>query len=138
MQATFEPLLRANGPEFGCTQVYGKLVVHYEENDDDVIVVVQDLKSKEFKKYRSRYLVAYDGNRSDTRNKEGIHFHGVGTLRNSLSIRVAGNMSSYLDTRSVYGVIQINNPEVNSKSRLENQGMSQTGCSRMEASVHRG
>ena len=138
MQATFEPLLRANGPEFGCTQVYGKLVVHYEENDDDVIVVVQDLKSKEFKKYRSRYLVACDGNRSSTRNKEGIHFDGVGTLRNSLSIRVAGNMSSYLDTRSVYGVIQINNPEVNSKSRLENQGMSQTGCSRMEASVHRG
>ncbi|KAF3044654.1 hypothetical protein E8E12_007617 [Didymella heteroderae] len=121
-QAMFEPLLRANGPKFGCTQVYGKLVVHYEEYKDGVIVVVQDNKSKEFKKYRSKYLVACDGNRSSTRRKEDIRFDGVGTLRNSLSIRVAGNLIPYLGTRSVYGVIYVNNPEVNGGFRLENQG----------------
>ena len=65
----FEPLLRGNGPEFGCTQVYGKLVVHYDENDDGVIVVVHNFKSKEFRKYRSKYLVACDGNRSSTQAK---------------------------------------------------------------------
>ncbi|KAL1611041.1 hypothetical protein SLS59_000678 [Nothophoma quercina] len=121
-QAMFEPLLRANGPRFGCTQVYGMLVVHYEENDDGVIVVIQDLKSREFKKYRSKFLVACDGNRSSTRSKEGIKFDGVGALRNSLSIRVAGDMSPYLGTRSVYGVIYVNNAEVNGGFRLENRG----------------
>lgn len=123
-QAMFEPLLRANGPKFGCTQMYGKLVVHYKEHDDGVIVVVQDLKTKDLKKYRSKYLVACDGNRSSTRQKEGINFNGVGTLRNSLSIRVAGNLSPYLGTRSIYGVIYVNNPEVNGGFRLENGGRS--------------
>lgn len=121
-QAMFEPLLRANGPKFGCTQEYGKLVVHYEEDNDGVIVVVQDLATKELKKYRSKYLVACDGSRSSTRRKEGISFDGVGTLRNSLSIRIAGNLSPFLGTRSVYGVIYVNNSEVNGGFRLENQG----------------
>jgi 2-polyprenyl-6-methoxyphenol hydroxylase-like FAD-dependent oxidoreductase len=123
-QAMFEPLLRANGAKFGCTQVYNQLVVHYEEDDDGVLVVVQDLKTKELKKYRSKYLVACDGNRSGTRIREGISFDGDGTLRNSLSIRVSGDLSPYLGTRSVYGVIYVNNTEVNGGFRLENQGQS--------------
>lgn len=121
-QAMFEPLLRANGPKFGCTQVYGKLVVHYEELDDGVLVVVQDLESKEYKKYKSKYLVACDGNRSSTRQREGIKFEGVGNLRNSLNIRVNGDLSPYLGTRSIYGVIYVNNSEINGGFRLENQG----------------
>lgn len=124
-QAMFEPLLRANGPKFGCTQMWGQLVVHYEEDNDGVLVVVQDLNTKELKKYKSRYLVACDGYRSSTRSKEGISLDGVGTLRNSISIRVAGNMSPYLGNRSVYGVIYVNNTEVNGGFRLENHG--QTG-----------
>lgn len=119
-QAMFQPLLRANGSKFGCTQVHNQLVLDYEEDEDDVLVVVQDLKTKELKKYRSKYLVACDDNRSSTRKKEGISFDGDGTLRNSLSIRTAGNLSPYLGTRSVYGVIYVNNAEVNGGFRLEN------------------
>lgn len=121
-QAMFEPLLRANGPKFGCTQLWGQLVVHYEEDENGVLVVIQDLMTEELKKYRSKYLVACDGVRSSTRRKEGIGFDGVGTLRNSLSLRVAGNMSPYLGTRSIYGVMYVNNPEVSSGFRLENRG----------------
>lgn len=123
-QAMFEPLLRANGPKFGCAQVYNQLVVHYEGDDDGVLVVVQNLKTKELKKYRSKYLVACDGSRSGTRKREGISFDGDGTLRNSLSIRVSGDLSPYLGTRSVYGVIYVNNTEVNGGFCLENQGQS--------------
>lgn len=84
--------------------------------------MVQDLKTQKLKKYRSKYLIACDGNRSSTRRKEGISFDGVGTLRNSLSIRVAGDLRPYLGTRSVYGVIYVNNAEINGGFRLENQG----------------
>ncbi|KAH7134866.1 FAD binding domain-containing protein [Dendryphion nanum] len=121
-QAMFEPLLRVNADKFGCTQMYGKLVVHYEEDDDGVLVVVLDLKTKEYKKYRTKYLVACDGNRSATRVKEGIELHGVGTLRNSLSIRIAGDLTPHLGTRSVHGVIYVLNPDISGGFRLENQG----------------
>ncbi|KAF3041432.1 hypothetical protein E8E11_006214 [Didymella keratinophila] len=86
-----------------------------------ILLSYYDLKTKELKKYRSKYLVACDGNRSNTRRKEGISFDGVGTLRNSLSIQVAANLSPCLGTRSVYGVIYVNNAEVNGGFRLENQ-----------------
>jgi hypothetical protein len=86
-----------------------------------VIVVVQDFKPKEFKKYRSKYLVVCDGNQGSTRSKEGIKFDGVGTPRNSLSIQVAGNLSPYPGTRPVYGVIYISNPKVNGGFCLEDQ-----------------
>ncbi|KAJ4319011.1 hypothetical protein N0V94_004148 [Neodidymelliopsis sp. IMI 364377] len=121
-QAMFEPLLRANAGKFGCTQLYGKLVVHYEEEVDGVLVVVQDIKTKEYKKYKARYLVACDGNRSSTRIKEGIKLSGAGTLRNSLSMRIVGDLTPHLGTRSVHGVVYVLNPDISGGFRLENQG----------------
>lgn len=121
-QAMFEPLLRSNAGKFGCTQLYGKLVVHYEEEANGVLVVVQDLKTKGCKKYRAQYLVACDGNRSSTRIKEGIKLSGVGTLRNSLSMRIVGDLTPHLGTRSVHGVVYVLNPDISGGFRLENQG----------------
>ncbi|KAH7357519.1 FAD binding domain-containing protein [Pyrenochaeta sp. MPI-SDFR-AT-0127] len=121
-QAMFEPLLRANAARYGCTQIYGKLVVHYEEDKDGVLVVVQDLKTEKYKKYRAKYLIGCDGNRSSTRIKEGIKVSGAGILRNSLSIRISGDLSSHLGTRSVYGVVYVLNPNISGGFRLENHG----------------
>ncbi|KAJ4351121.1 uncharacterized protein N0V89_006460 [Didymosphaeria variabile] len=121
-QAMFEPLLRANAGKFGCTQMYGKLVVHYEEDESGVLVVVQDTKSQEYRKYRAQYLVAADGNRSSTRIKEGIKLSGAGTLRNSLSIRIVGDLTPHLGTRSVHGVVYVLNPNISGGFRLEDQG----------------
>ncbi|UPX20210.1 uncharacterized protein EKO05_0010450 [Ascochyta rabiei] len=123
-QAMFEPLLRANAGKFGCTQLYGRLVVHYEEDEDGVLVVVKDLNNQEYKKYRAKYLVACDGNRSSTRVKEGIKLSGAGVLRNSLSLRITGDMSPHLGTRSVHGVIYVLNSNISGGFRLENQGQS--------------
>lgn len=39
-----------------------------------------------------------------------------------MSIQVAGNMSPYLGTQSVYCVIYTSNPEFNGGFRLKNQG----------------
>ncbi|KAH6618440.1 FAD binding domain-containing protein [Boeremia exigua] len=121
-QAMFEPLLRSNALRFGCTQLYGKLVVHYEEDATGVLVVVQDLETKKYKKYRAQYLVACDGNRSSTRIKEGIKLSGVGTLRNSLSMRIVGDLTPHLGSRSVHGVVYVLNSDVSGGFRLENQG----------------
>lgn len=121
-QAMFEPLLRSKASRFGCTQMYGKLVVHYEEDEAGVLVVVQDLETKQYQKYRAQYLVACDGNRSSTRIKEGIKLSGAGVLRDSLSIRIVGNLARYLGTRSVHGVVYVLNPNVSGGFRLENQG----------------
>ncbi|KAL6704162.1 hypothetical protein ACN47E_008722 [Coniothyrium glycines] len=121
-QAMFEPLLRANAKKFGCTQTYGKQVVHYEEDDSGVLVVVQDIKTQEYKKYRTQYLVACDGNRSSTRIREDIKLHGAGTLRNSLSMRIKGDLTPHLGTRSVHGVVYVLNPKISGGFRLENQG----------------
>ncbi|KAH7072042.1 FAD binding domain-containing protein [Paraphoma chrysanthemicola] len=121
-QAMFEPLLRANASKFGCTQLYGQLVVHYEEGENDVLVVVQDMKTQEYKKYRAKYLVAADGNRSSTRVKEGIRLNGVGTLRDSLSMRIVGDLTPHLGSRSVHGVVYVLNPRISGGFRLENEG----------------
>lgn len=121
-QAMFEPLLRSNAGKFDCTQLYGKLVVHYEEDANGVLVVVQDLKTKEYKKLRAQYLVACDGNRSSTRVKEGIMLRGSGTLRDSLSMRIVGNLAPHLGTRSVHGVVYVLNSNISGGFRLEDQG----------------
>jgi len=121
-QNMFEPLLRRRAADFGSEQVFGKTVLHYEEDDDGVIVVVQDAETKALKKYRTKYLVAADGNRSATRAKEGIEWHGPGLLSNSISVNFHANLTPYLGERAVHGVTYVNNPKLSGGFRLEQKG----------------
>jgi len=120
----FEPLLRANAAKFNCTQRYGVNVIHYEEYSDGVIVIVQDTTSKLCKKYKTQYLVACDGNRSPTRRKEKIEWKGAGILRNSLSIKFQADLTPFLGSRAVHGVVYVVNDNISGGFRLENKGKS--------------
>lgn len=121
-QDMFEPLLRRNARKFGADQKFGQVVMHYEQCVDGVIVIVRDVETGELKKYKTKYLVAADGNRSATRRHEGIEWHGPGYLANSISINLKANLVPYLGTRAVHGVTYIVNPEFTGGFRLDAGG----------------
>ncbi|KAF4552361.1 FAD-binding domain-containing protein 48 [Elsinoe fawcettii] len=121
-QNMFEPLLREKAKDYGAEQFFGQTVVHYEEVEDGVIVVVQDLETKGYKKYKTKYLVASDGNRSATREKEGIEWRGPGLLEQAISINFKANLTPYLGTRAVHGVTYIQNEKISAGFRLESGG----------------
>lgn len=121
-QNMFEPLLRKSARDFGAQQVFGEAVVHYEEQSDGVLVVVQDVNTKGYKKYKTDYLVACDGNRSPTRARENIEWHGPGVLGECISINFTADLAPYLGTRAVHGVTYINNPHISAGFRLESGG----------------
>ncbi|KAJ5547314.1 hypothetical protein N7494_004899 [Penicillium frequentans] len=121
-QNMFEPLLRREAYRFGGKQSFGTRVVHYEEKQDGVIVVCQDIVTEKYTKYKTQYLVACDGNRSATRRKEGIEWHGPGIFGNNLSINFKANLTPFLGSRAVHGVTYVNNKDVSAGFRLENGG----------------
>lgn len=121
-QNMFESLLRQNAKDYGALQVFGETVVHYEEQADGVVVVVQNTETKAFKKYRADYLVACDGNRSATRAKENIECYGPGVLGDAISINFKADLTPYLGTRAVHGVTYISNSNIDVGFRLESGG----------------
>ncbi|CEL02180.1 hypothetical protein ASPCAL03352 [Aspergillus calidoustus] len=121
-QNMFEPLLRREAHRFGAQQVFSTRVVHYEEQDDGVIVVTQDIATGDYKKYKAKYLVACDGNRSPTRRREGIEWRGPGTFGNNVSINFRADLTPYLGSRAIHGVTYIVNEEISGGFRLENGG----------------
>ncbi|PYH67654.1 uncharacterized protein BO88DRAFT_426878 [Aspergillus vadensis CBS 113365] len=121
-QNMFEPLLRREAHRFGAKQVFSTRVVHYDEHDDSVIVVVQNLTTGKYSKYKTQYLVACDGNRSPTRRKEGIEWIGPGTFGNNISINFRADLTPYLGSRAVHGVTYVVNKDVSGGFRLEDGG----------------
>jgi 2-polyprenyl-6-methoxyphenol hydroxylase-like FAD-dependent oxidoreductase len=121
-QNIFEPLLRESAKNFHADQQFGKKVVHYEERQDGVIVVVEDVATGELKKYLADYLVSSDGNRSATREKEQISWHGPGLLGSSISVNFRADRRPYLGTRAKHGVTYIMNPKIDAGFRLESRG----------------
>ncbi|CVK96623.1 related to phenol 2-monooxygenase [Fusarium mangiferae] len=121
-QNMFEPLLRKRAKEFGATQEFNETVVHYEELSDGVLVVVQNVQSKAYRKFKTKYLVSCDGNRSATRRKEGIEWQGPGVLGESISINFKADLTPYLGTRAKHGVTYISNPAIDAGFRLESGG----------------
>ncbi|SCV36754.1 related to phenol 2-monooxygenase [Fusarium fujikuroi] len=121
-QNMFEPLLRKRAKEFGAAQEFSETVVHYEELSDGVLVVVQNVQSKTYRKFKSKYLVSCDGNRSATRRKEGIEWQGPGVLGESISINFKSDLTPYLGTRAKHGVTYISNPAIDAGFRLEGGG----------------
>ncbi|TKX22759.1 FAD-binding domain-containing protein 24 [Elsinoe australis] len=121
-QNMFEPLLRQRAKDYGAEQFFGQTIVHYEEVEDGVIVVVQDTETKKLKKYKTNFLVASDGNRSATRAKEDIEWRGPGLLQQAISINFKANLAPYLGTRAVHGVTYINNEKISAGFRLESGG----------------
>lgn len=118
-QNMFEPLVRSSGGDYGAEQVFSTRVVHYEEQDDGVIVILENLETGKYSKYKTDYLVACDGNRSATRRKEGIEWNGPGTFGNNLSINFEANLAPFLGPRAVHGVTYVVNERVNVGFRLE-------------------
>ncbi|KAJ9267104.1 hypothetical protein DTO212C5_6169 [Paecilomyces variotii] len=121
-QAMLEPILLEYAPRFGYTPQYETKIVHYEEEADGVIVVVQELRTQKYKKYKTQYLVACDGNRSSTRRKEGIELNGHGILSSSLNIRFKADIKRLLGSRSRHGVMYITTPHITGAFRQENRG----------------
>ncbi|KAI8711052.1 FAD-binding-3 domain-containing protein [Fusarium sp. LHS14.1] len=121
-QAMLEPILAEYAPMSNYNLVYGKIIVHYEERSDGVIVVVKDIATDTYKKYKSQYLVACDGNRSATRRREGIKMEGPGILGNNLNIRFKADMKKVLGDRARHGIIYITTPHIKGAFRQENSG----------------
>ncbi|KAH6997373.1 FAD binding domain-containing protein [Ilyonectria destructans] len=121
-QRMFEPILGAHSDKYDSVQLHGHEVLHYEELEDEVIVTVKTLDSGEIKKHKARYVVACDGNRSPTRQKEGISWDGPGILRNSLSVSFKSDLSPFIGKRMVHGVIYVANEKIGGGFRLENEG----------------
>ncbi|KAG5755194.1 hypothetical protein H9Q70_002219 [Fusarium xylarioides] len=121
-QNMFEPLLRKRAKEFGAAQEFSETVVHYEELSDGVLVVVQNVQTKRYRKFNTKYLVSCDGNRSATRRKEGIEWQGPGVLGESISINFKADLTPYLGTRAKHGVTYISNPAIDAGFRLESGG----------------
>ncbi|KAK4936728.1 hypothetical protein LTR10_022452 [Elasticomyces elasticus] len=123
-QSMFEPIMGDNAEKFqvGAVQQHGHEVVHYEEQSDGVIVVVRPVGTNDFKKYKAPYVVACDGGRSPTRQKEGIKWDGPGVLRNSLGVSFEADMTPYLGTRAVHGVIYVANSKIGGGFRMDKGG----------------
>ncbi|KAM0342879.1 hypothetical protein ACHAPU_009083 [Fusarium lateritium] len=121
-QNMFEPLLRENAVGFGAIQEFNESVVHYEEQLDGVVVVVQNAQSNKLRKFKTKYLVSCDGNRSATRRKEGIQWKGPGVLGQSISVNFHADLTPYLGTRAKHGVTYIANPKIDAGFRLESGG----------------
>ncbi|KAM3065588.1 hypothetical protein ACMFMG_011298 [Clarireedia jacksonii] len=121
-QNMFEPLLREKARNLGAVQVFGAKVVHYEEQVDGVLVVVEDSETGHVKKYLADYLVATDGNRSATRAKEGIQWHGPGVIGSSISINFRADLRPYLGTRAKHGTVYVKNAKIDGGFRLESGG----------------
>lgn len=121
-QNMFEPLLRSEAKRFNAEQRFGQQVVHYEESDSDVLVVVEDVETKQLKKYKTKFLVASDGNRSAVRQKENIDWSGPGYVGNNISINFRANLTPYLGERAVHGTTYVRNANINGGFRLEPKG----------------
>ncbi|KAF4548397.1 FAD-binding domain-containing protein 34 [Elsinoe fawcettii] len=121
-QSMFEPILGQNADKFLSTQIHGHLVVDYHEGPEGVDVIVRDLESKKLKRYKAHYLVACDGHRSSTRTKEEMRWEGPGVLRNSLSLNFKADLTPYLGTRAVHGVVYVSNAKIGGGFRLSNGG----------------
>ncbi|KAJ4246083.1 hypothetical protein NW762_013828 [Fusarium torreyae] len=121
-QRMFEPILGANAERFNSEQRHGHEVLLYEEKDDHVLVVVKELSTGDIKKYRASYVVACDGNRSPTRQKEGISWEGPGILRNSLGVSFKSDLSPFIGKRMVHGVVYVANKDIGGGFRLEDEG----------------
>jgi len=121
-QNMFEPLLHSRGKEFGAIQKFSTAVVHYEEEDDGVLVVVQDVETLQYSKYKAQYVVACDGNRSPVRRAENIPWNGPGIQGNNISVNLKADLAPYLGVRAVHGVTYINNNKINAGFRLEGGG----------------
>lgn len=121
-QPMLEPILHQYAPMTKFNTEFGKEIVHYDEQDDGVIVVVKDLATGEYKKYKTQYLVSCDGNRSHTRKKEGIKMRGQGVLGNGLSIRFRADLSKLLGDRARHGIIYVQRPRIQGAFRQEQRG----------------
>ncbi|KAH7462834.1 hypothetical protein FOMA001_g18475 [Fusarium oxysporum f. sp. matthiolae] len=122
-QRMFEPILSQNAERLNSEQRHGHQVLLYEEQKDHVVVVVvKDLNIGDVKKYKTPYVVACDGNRSPTRQKEGISWDGPGILRNSLGVSFKSDLSPFIGKRMGHGVVYVANKDIGGSFRLENEG----------------
>lgn len=121
-QAMLEPILLEYGPKYNYNPRYRHEVVHYEEQEDGVIVVVKDLDNEKLKKYKTQYLVACDGNRSPTRRKEGILMQGRGVIGHGVNIRFRADLHKLMGPRVKHGILYLARDDIKGGFRQEEYG----------------
>jgi 2-polyprenyl-6-methoxyphenol hydroxylase-like FAD-dependent oxidoreductase len=122
-QDALEPILRARAEQLGARLRYRTECLSLEQDADGVSAVVRDLESGEQRAVRSRYVVAADGNRSQTRERLGIGLRGHGLLSNSITIyfRSERDLEPLLAGRN-HGVNYVTNPALRGFFRLDRRG----------------
>ena len=85
-QDALEPILAARAKELGARLRYTTELRSFEQDDNGVTALVRDLQSGVESTVRANYLVAAEGNRSQTREALGVGMHGHGLLSESITI----------------------------------------------------
>ena len=98
------------------------MYLHYEQQAEDIIVIIRDEETGDLKKYKTQYLVSSDGNRSATRLKEGIEWYGSGHIANAISINFRADLEPWHDIRAVHGITYISNLTISGGFRLDAGG----------------
>jgi 2-polyprenyl-6-methoxyphenol hydroxylase-like FAD-dependent oxidoreductase len=122
-QDALEPILRSRAEQLGARLRYRTECLSLEQDADGVSAVVRDLESGAQRTVRSRYVVAADGNRSQTRERLAIGLRGHGLLSNSITIyfRSERDLEPLLEGRN-HGVNYVTNPTLRGFFRLDRRG----------------
>lgn len=120
-QQTFEPLLRKRAMENGADIRFSTEMIDFQQDDEGVTALLQNIDTGSKELVRSRYMVGCDGNRSLTRKKLGIPVKGHGMLSHSLTIYFKSDLSRFVEGK-YNGVIYINNEKVRGFFRLDKTG----------------
>jgi len=82
-QFSLEEILLSRLPS--SSVLFGKKVVAFDQNKEDVTVEVQDCSTGEMEKIRARYLIGADGAKSAIRKSMGSSFEGVTTTETAFT-----------------------------------------------------
>ncbi|MEU7166100.1 FAD-dependent monooxygenase [Streptomyces morookaense] len=85
-QDRYEKVLVAKAEEYGADVRFGSRLVSFEQDDEGVTAVVEEVRDGRRYTVRADYLVGADGASSRTREALGVRRTGRGTVFNALSV----------------------------------------------------
>ena len=120
-QQMFEPLLREHATRNGASLRFSTELVDFQQDDEGVTALLQDIETGAKQLVRAKYMVACDGNRSFVRQKLGIGIKGHGLLSHSLTIYFKADLGPFVQGK-YNGVIYVNNEDIRGFFRLDKTG----------------
>jgi 2-polyprenyl-6-methoxyphenol hydroxylase-like FAD-dependent oxidoreductase len=97
-QDKLEPILRKRALELGADLRFGTELLHFEQNEEEVISHVKERNSGDKYKVKSKYIIAADGNKSPVREALQIDRKGIGKLRIMRSVLFKAPLDEYLQS----------------------------------------